>query len=157
MRPGWDEYFLRIMETVSERGNCDRGRLGCVMVKDKRIIATGYVGAPAGLDTCDDVGHLMKTSYDKRGGEHRHCVRTTHGEANAIAQCAKTGVSCDGATLYVKMEPCLDCAKLLVNAGIKRIVAAKKYHASHDSRDVLEKAGVKLELISEDIEEYDDQ
>ena len=119
-RPDWDEYFTEIMRTVGRRGSCDRGRSGCLIVKDKRVIATGYVGAPAGLPNCDEIGHLMKTVYDKDGGEREHCVRTTHAEANALAQCAKYGVSCDGATIYCKMEPCLDCTKLLINAGIKK-------------------------------------
>ncbi|RKX65521.1 MAG: cell division protein DedD [Tenericutes bacterium] len=155
-RPSWDEYFLEVMHAVSKRANCDRARLGAVIVKDKRIITTGYNGAPAGLATCDEIGHLMKTSYDKRGGEHQHCVRTTHAEANTIAQAARHGTSCNGATLYVKMEPCVDCAKLLINAGIKRVVAWKRYHAAHDSRKMLKDAGVKLEVINDDILEKDD-
>lgn len=154
-RPAWDDYFIEIMNTVAKRANCDRGRSGAVLVKGKQIIATGYVGAPAGLPTCDEVGHLIKVAYDERGGQHEHCVRTTHAEANAIAQAAKHGVATDGATIYCRMEPCLDCAKLLVNAGIKRIVCEKRYHAAHDSREMLKKAGVQLEVLKNEEMSYE--
>jgi dCMP deaminase len=154
-RPSWDEYFMEIMFTVGKRGNCDRGRSGAVLVKDRRVIATGYVGAPAGLNTCDQVGHLIKVAYDERGGQHQHCVRTTHAEANAIAQAARHGTSCDGATVYCKMEPCLDCAKLLINAGVKRVVADKHYHAGHDSRELLRNAGVQLDILHDEEEQYE--
>ncbi len=154
-RPSWDEYFLEIMRTVAKRANCDRGRSGAVIVKGKRLIATGYVGAPAGLPTCDEVGHLIKVVYDDRGGQHKHCVRTTHAEANAVAQAAKYGISIEGGTIYTKFEPCLDCAKLLINAGIKRVVCEKRYHAAHDSRRILKEAGVALEVLSDEEEEYE--
>lgn len=156
-RPSWDEYFSEIMRMVGTRGNCDRGRSGAVITKEKRIVSTGYVGAPAGLPTCDEVGHLMKVVYDERGGQHKHCVRTTHAEANAIANAAKHGVSVEGGTIYCKMVPCLDCVKLLINAGIKRVVAEKRYHADHDSRHVLHEAGVELVVKDESVEEYDEQ
>jgi len=154
-RPDWDKYFLEIMHTVAKRGSCDRGRSGAVLVKDKQIIATGYVGAPAGLPTCDEVGHLIKVVYDERGGQHKHCVRTTHAEMNAIAQAARRGVSCEGGTIYCQMEPCLDCTKLLINAGIKRVVCEKRYHAAHDSREFLEKAGVELVVMHDEEEQYE--
>ena len=156
VRPGWQDYFLKIMDTVAERANCDRGRAAAVVVRDKRIIATGYVGAPSGLPTCDEVGHLIKVAYDERGGQHKHCVRTTHAEMNAIAQAAKYGTPVDGATIYVKMSPCLDCTKLLVNAGIRRVVCRKRYHADHDSVRILREAGVEL-LVLEDVAETYDQ
>ena len=154
-RPDWDEYFLEIMDTVAKRANCDRGRAAAVIVKDRRILATGYVGAPAGLPTCDDVGHLIKVSYDERGGQHKHCVRTTHAEANAIAQAARHGTSIDGGTIYARMVPCLDCTKLLINAGIKRVVCQKRYHADHDSLRFLRDAGVVLDVLSDELEEYE--
>jgi dCMP deaminase len=156
-RPDWDEYFMGISREVATRATCDRGRNGCVIVKDKRIVATGYVGAPAGLKHCDEEGHLMKEVYDKSGQVTKHCVRTTHAEQNAIAQAAKFGVSVDGGTLYTKMEPCLDCAKLLINAGIKRIVANKRYHAGELSRQFLKEAGVELVVLTDEVEKYDEQ
>lgn len=152
VRPSWQAYFMEIMEGVSKRGTCDRGRAGAVLVRGKQIIATGYVGAPAGLPTCDEVGHLIKTVYDERGGKHDHCVRTTHAEMNALAQAAKFGAATDGCTVYCRMEPCFDCTKLMINAGIKKVVAQKHYHAAHDSRDALAKAGVEL-VVLEDVEE----
>ena len=154
-RPDWDEYFLQVMDTVAQRANCDRGRAASIIVKNKRIIATGYVGAPAGLPTCDEVGHLIKVAYDERGGQHKHCVRTTHAEANAIAQAAKHGTAIDGATIYIRMTPCLDCTKLLINAGIRRIVCRKRYHADHDSIAMLEQAGVELVVMSQEQLTYD--
>ena len=155
-RPDWQEYFLQVMDTVATRANCDRGRAAAVIVKDKRIVATGYVGAPTGLPTCDEVGHLIKTAYDERGGQHKHCVRTTHAEANAIAQAAKHGTSIDGAEIYIRMTPCLDCTKLLVNAGIVHVICRRRYHADHDSVEILEQAGVQLTVLSNEEEAYDE-
>lgn len=154
-RPDWDEYFLEIMSTVAKRGNCDRGRAGAVLVKNKQIIATGYVGAPAGLPTCDEVGHLMKTVYDERGGQHQHCIRTTHAEMNTIAQAARRGISTEGATIYCRMEPCWDCTKVIINSGIKRVVCERRYHAAHDSREMLVKAGVELVVLHDEEQQYD--
>lgn len=154
-RPTWDEYFTEMVLTVGKRGNCDRGRSGAVIVVDRHIVATGYVGAPVGCATCDEVGHLMKTVYDERGGEHQHCVRTTHAEANAIAQAAKRGSPIEGGTVYCKMTPCLDCTKLLINAGIKRVIALKRYHADHDSLRTLAEAGVELVVIEDAVEQYE--
>jgi dCMP deaminase len=155
VRPDWPEYFLRIMDTVATRANCDRGRAAALIVKGKRIIATGYVGAPAGLATCDEVGHLIKVAYDERGGQHKHCVRTTHAEMNAIAQAARYGTPIEGATIYTSMTPCLDCTKLLVNAGIARVVCRRRYHADHDSVRILKEAGVELAVLEERTETYD--
>ena len=157
VRPDWDTYFLEIMDTVAKRANCDRGRAAAVIVKDRRIIATGYVGAPAGLPTCDEVGHLIRVAYDERGGQKKHCVRTTHAEANAIAQAAKHGTSIDGGTIYTRMTPCLDCTKLLINAGIRRVVCQRRYHADHDSRVFLKQAGVELVVLSDEPQEYANQ
>lgn len=156
-RPSWDEYFIGISREVAKRATCDRGRSGCVIVKDKRIISTGYVGAPSKLPHCDEAGHLLKRILNDDGSKSLHCVRTTHAEANAIAQAAKYGVSIDGATLYVKMEPCLDCAKLIINSGIKRVVCEKKYHGAQLTRDYFKQAGVKLDVLSDEVQEYPDQ
>ncbi|HWS49060.1 MAG TPA: hypothetical protein VN174_03360, partial [Candidatus Methanoperedens sp.] len=89
VRPSWDEYFLELADAVSKRATCDRGRSGCVIVRDKRILVTGYVGSPAGLPHCDEVGHLMKTMVNEDGSKSDHCVRTVHAEQNAICQAAK--------------------------------------------------------------------
>ena len=128
-RPTWDEYFMEVLESVSKRSTCDRGRVGCVIVKDKQILVTGYAGAPAGLPHCDDVGHQFKKTIHEDGNITEHCVRTVHGEQNAICQAAKKGVSIDGATVYVRMTPCRTCAMLLINCGIARVYCERKYHA----------------------------
>lgn len=155
-RPSWDEYFMQIAEVVGTRATCDRGRSGCVAVRDKRILATGYVGAPAGLPSCDDLEHELHTVTNLDGTKTQHCVRTTHAEQNVIAQAARIGAALEGATLYVHMTPCYTCAKILVNAGIARIVAGMDYHASARSKEVLSDAGVKFELLSKSVERYPD-
>jgi dCMP deaminase len=156
-RPSWDEYFMKITYTVAERATCDRGKNGCVIARDKRILSTGYVGAPAGLPHCDEVGHQMKTVVHEDGSKSRHCVRTCHAEENAIVHAAKVGVSVDGATIYTKMVPCYSCAKMIVNAGLKRVVADKDYHASKESKKLFENAGVELLIINNQVEHYQDQ
>ncbi len=154
-RPSWDEYFMSIAELVGSRGTCSRGRSGCVVVRDKRILVTGYVGSPAGLPHCDEVGHEMhKVTRGDALESSEHCVRTAHAEQNAIAQAAKLGVSVDGATLYCHMTPCYTCAKLLINSGIKRIIAMKDYHASKRSKEIFEQSGIKLTIIDNTVEDY---
>lgn len=118
MRQSWDEYFLALAHHVATRATCDRLHAGCVLVRDKRILATGYNGSLPGADHCDDVGHLMVEG---------HCVATIHAEANAVANAARAGVSTMGATAYVTATPCWNCLKILVAAGIKRIVFDIEY------------------------------
>lgn len=134
-RPTWDEYFLDIAFSVAERSTCDRAHVGSVLVRDKRILATGYNGSPAGLPHCDEVGHLIVDG---------HCVRTLHAEQNAIIQAALHGISTEGATAYVTHQPCLTCAKMLINAGIQRVVYAGNY-LDNNSRVFLAEANVTLE------------
>lgn len=122
-RPSWDEYFMDIAKQVATRATCDRKHVGAVIVKDKVILSTGYNGSPRGMAHCDDIGHEMVEG---------HCIRTVHAEANAIAQAAKNGVSIDGSTLYTTASPCYDCFKLLINAGIKRIVYGEYYASRYD-------------------------
>mgnify|MGYP006086330913 CR=1 FL=1 len=154
MRPSWDSYFVELMQTIGKRATCDRGRSGCIIVKDKQIISTGYVGSPAGLAHCDDVGHLMKKVVDDDGTERMHCMRTIHAEQNAICQAAKHGTSLQGATLYCKMEPCRVCAMLIISCGIIRVVSEKRYHAAQESRDMFKAAGVILDVIEDEEEQY---
>ena len=119
VRPSWDEYFLKLAMLVSERATCPRMHVGCVLVRDKRILATGYNGSIAGQPHCDDVGCLIVDN---------HCVRTIHAEMNAIIQCAIHGVSTKGATAYITNMPCTTCSKALIGAGIKEIVIFSDYH-----------------------------
>jgi dCMP deaminase len=156
-RPSWDEYFLQMAELVGSRGTCDRGRAGTVITKNKRILSTGYVGSPVGLPHCDQVGHEMHTVTNEDGTVSKHCVRTAHCEQNAIANAARSGVALEGSTLYSKMVPCYICAKIIINAGIVRIVAIKDYHASKRSKDIFKTAGIELVIINNEVESYKDQ
>ncbi len=156
-RPDWDEYFMDIVKSISKRATCDRGRTACIVVKDKRILCTGYVGSPVGLPHCDEIGHLYETRYDANGKKSEHCIRTVHAEQNAIAQAAKYGISIDGSTIYMKLEPCFWCVKQMINAGIKRVVCMKRYHAAELSRKFLKEAGVKLDVLNDELEKYDKQ
>lgn len=155
-RLSWDEYFIGIMHAVSERQTCDRGKTGCVIVKDKRIVATGYAGSPIGCKHCDEVGHEMNTVIQENGTESKHCIRTTHAELNAIAQAARSGVSIDGGTLYVKMTPCYTCAKVIINAGIKRVVAENDYHGGTRGKEIFKESGISFELLKQEIVTYKD-
>lgn len=117
MRKDWDAYFLDIAEKVSERSTCDRLHVGAVIVKDKLIVSTGYNGSIRGQDHCSDVGHL----YNDEG----RCIRTIHAEQNAIIFADRDELQ--GSTAYVTHEPCETCSKLLIQAGIKRIVFKHPY------------------------------
>lgn len=145
---------MGIMDAVAKRATCDRGRSGCVIARDKRILATGYVGAPAGTPHCDEVGHEFMDYVDENGKISKHCVRTAHAEQNAIAHAARNGVALEGATLYNRMTPCYTCAKMIINAGIIRVVALHDYHTSARSKEIFKIAGVKFELIEDKIEQY---
>jgi len=155
-RPTWDEYFIKIMDMVGSRGSCDRGRSGCVITRDRRIISTGYVGSPVGLPHCDEVGHEMHTVIHEDGSQSRHCIRTAHAEQNAICEAARMGIALDGSTLYCKMTPCYTCAKMIINAGIKRVVCAQDYHASARSKEIFQEAGLEFALLSENMTTYSD-
>jgi len=148
---------MEIARAVAKRATCDRGRSGCVIARDKQILVTGYVGSPAGLPHCDDVGHQMKTVTHETGQQSQHCVRTTHAEQNAIVQAAKIGVAIDGGTLYCKMTPCAVCAKIIVSAGIKRVVCEKRYHAGQESEDMFRRVGALLDYFDESVEHYANQ
>ena len=156
-RPSWDSYFLDLIDHVASRATCDRGRSGCVIVRDNRVLATGYVGSPPRLEHCDEAGHLMRSVIDEDGKERQHCVRTIHAEQNAICQAARFGPSIDGATLYCKMEPCRVCAMLIISVGIKRVVCLKQYHAGADTRAMFAKAGIELTVVENAVEQYDRQ
>lgn len=130
-RPSWDDYFFEVMTAISKRATCNRGRSGCVIVKDKHIIAAGYVGAPSGMLSCDDIGHVIQEVVESDGSTGHHCIRTVHAEQNAICQAAKQGISIDGAELYCSMTPCRTCAMLIIQCGIKAVHCLSHYpHAS---------------------------
>ncbi len=157
IRPSWDEYFLEVMHALAKRATCDRGRTACVIVKDKQIVVSGYVGSPPGLPHCDEVGHLMKTVTHEDGTQSSHCMRTIHAEQNAICQAARRGVSVEGATMYCKLAPCRTCAMLLIASGIKRVVAEFRYHAGGEAEEMLKAAGVQLEFVHDEVQQYADR
>jgi dCMP deaminase len=154
-RPSWDEYFIQLANVVASRSTCDRGRSGSVIVKEKRILCTGYVGSPPGMPHCDEVGHLLRKVVDEDGTVRQHCMRTIHAEQNAIIQAARFGIPLGGATLYCRMVPCGNCAKSIVGAGITKVVCEKEYHASGDAKEIFSKCGVELVVLSEELETYE--
>ena len=156
-RPSWDTYFMGIMQQVAQRATCDRGKAGCVIVRDKQILCTGYVGSAAGQPHCDDAGHQLKTMVHEDGSSSQHCVRTIHAEQNAICQAAKQGISLQRATVYCRMEPCIVCARLLVNCGVVRVVCEKKYHRAQETRELFRQTKVKLEVVEDVVERYEKQ
>ncbi|MEL3906736.1 MAG: cytidine/deoxycytidylate deaminase family protein [Treponema sp.] len=157
VRPTWDEYFMEVCRAIAKRATCNRGRSGCVIARDNQLLVTGYVGAPRGLPHCDDAGHQFKKIQHEDGSVSQHCVRTVHAEQNAICQAAKRGISIDGATLYCKMTPCRTCAMLIINCGITRVIAEKRYHDSADSIEMFKQAGVTIEHLNDTVEEYTNQ
>ena len=124
-RPSWDTYFIDIAHLVSTRATCRRRSVGAVLVRDRRILATGYNGAPRGLAHCTEEGpHHDWPQGCMRAG---HCIRSLHAEQNALLQAAMIGVPCQGATMYVTCQPCNTCAKMLVNAGVKKVIFEGDY------------------------------
>ena len=156
-RLSWDEYFLGLADYIGTRATCDRGRSGCVIVKEKRILATGYVGAPVGLADCDEVGHKLHVVTNEDETQSIHCIRTAHAEQNAINNAARVGVAVQGGTIYCKMTPCYKCAQSIINAGIVRIVALKDYHAGKYTKEIFKQAKIKFEIIDKEIEKYEKQ
>lgn len=157
VRPSWDEYFMEVAAAVAKRATCDRGRTSCVIVRDRQILVTGYVGSPKGLPHCDEAGHLMKTVTHEDGHTSSHCLRTVHAEQNAICQAAKLGVGLKGATLYCRMAPCRTCAMMIINCGIERVVCQARYHAGAEAEELFAQAGVRLDFMGGELEAYPDQ
>ena len=143
-RPDIDEYFLKIASVVAERSTCHRHHVGAVAVKDKHILATGYNGAAAGLKDCLELGCLRDEMKIPSGTRHEIC-RGIHAEQNVIIQASLHGVSLEGATVYVTHTPCILCAKMLVNAKIKRFVTFGKY-ADESFLELFNEAGVEFEV-----------
>ncbi len=125
-RPSWDEYFMQLAGVVSSRSTCLRRRVGALIVRDKRILATGYNGAPSGIPHCLDVG-CLRQQMNIPSGERQELCRGLHAEQNAIIQAGLHGVSLRGGTIYVTLAPCTTCAKMIINAGLKRVVYRDTY------------------------------
>ena len=143
-RPSWDEYFLEIAALVKTRSTCIRRQVGAVFVRDKRVLATGYNGAPSGLKHCDEVGCLRERE-DVPSGERHELCRAIHAEQNALLQAAQHGVGLSGSVLYSTTQPCVLCAKMMINAGVKRIVALGGY-PDVLAREMLKEAGIEGEI-----------
>ena len=135
----WDEYFMNLAITVSERGTCDRAYVGCVIVnEDNRIVTTGYNGSIKGNPHCDEIGHTMRDG---------HCIATIHAEMNALLYCAKEGISVNGCKAYVTHFPCLNCTKSLIQAGINKIYYRYAYRVDEYAIELLERNSISYEKI----------
>ncbi|AUG59000.1 deoxycytidylate deaminase [Acetivibrio saccincola] len=142
MRPSWDEYFMDIVELIKTRSTCLRRQVGALIAKDKRILATGYNGAPTGCKHCEEVG-CLREKYKVPSGQRHELCRAIHAEQNAIVQAAYSGVSVKGATMYVTNQPCVLCAKMIINAGIEKIVFKGDY-PDEIAMDLLKEASVRV-------------
>ncbi|HLD88201.1 MAG TPA: cytidine/deoxycytidylate deaminase family protein [Candidatus Omnitrophota bacterium] len=136
-RPDWDEYFMKLAMLASERATCPRMHCGCVLVKAKNVIATGYNGSIPGDEHCDDAGCLLVDD---------HCVRTVHAEMNALIQAARRGHAVEGASAYITNMPCTTCAKALITAGVKRVVVFSDYHKTM-ATEFFAKAGAIIDRV----------
>ncbi len=141
-RPTWDQYFIDITHLVATRSTCMRRQVGALLVKDKNILATGYNGTPSGIRHCEEVGCLREQLKVPSGERHELC-RGLHAEQNAIIQAARHGVNIDGSTLYCTTMPCIICTKMLINAGIKRIVYEQGY-ADELAAGMVSEAGIEV-------------
>lgn len=148
MRKSWDEYFMEIAEIVKTRSTCLRRQVGAVIVKDNRIITTGYNGAPSGLRHCTDIGGCERERLHIPSGQRHELCRALHAEQNAIIQAATLGQSIEGASIYITHQPCVICAKMIVNAGIERIIVKEGY-PDQLSVDILTEAGLRIVMLGE--------
>ena len=139
-RARWADYFISIARQVASRSTCDRAHVGCVITRDRTILATGYNGSIRGAPHCDDVGHMM---------EEGHCITTVHAEANAVVQAAKNGTRIEGAVVYVTHFPCWPCFKLLANAGVCAVVFDAQYRADARVLDHADAFGPRIWHVSE--------
>ena len=142
MRPSWDEYFMEIVELIKSRSTCLRRQVGALIAKDKRILATGYNGAPIGCSHCEEVG-CLREKYKIPSGQRHELCRAIDAEQNAIVQAAYSGVSVKGATMYVTNQPCVLCAKMIINAGIEKIVFNGDY-PDELAMELLKEASVRV-------------
>lgn len=145
MRPPWDEYFMRMAHLAATRSTCLRRKVGAVIVKDRMVLSTGYNDTPRGLPNCGEGGCARCASEVPSGQGHDTCL-CLHAEQNAILQAAYHGVAIAGGTLYCTHQPCLICAKMIVNVGLRRLVFAGEY-PDPLAREVLEEAGVELSQV----------
>ena len=147
-RPSWDEYFMDMAVLTAKRSTCLRRQVGAVIVKDKHIIATGYNGAPRGVPHCDEKGGCLRQQLNVPSGERHELCRALHAEQNAIIQAATLGQSIEGGTIYVTNQPCVICAKMMINAGISRIVVKEGY-PDELAVEILREAGLSIVMLED--------
>ena len=147
-RPSWDEYFMDMAVLTAKRSTCLRRQVGAVIVKDKHIIATGYNGAPRGVPHSDEKGGCLRQQLNVPSGERHELCRALHAEQNAIIQAATLGQSIEGGTIYVTNQPCVICAKMIINAGIRRIVVKEGY-PDELAVEILREAGLSIVMLED--------
>ena len=145
-RPSWDEYFMGIAELTKKRSTCLRRNVGAVIVQDKHIIATGYNGAPRGIDHCAERNGCLRQELGIPSGERHELCRALHAEQNAIIQAASFGHSVEGATIYITHSPCAICSKMIINVGIKKIFVGEQYPDDF-ATEILSEAGLKIVVL----------
>ena len=146
-RPSWDEYFMEMAELTAKRSTCLRRKVGAVIVKDRHAVATGYNGAPRGIIHCEEKGGCLRQQLNVPSGQRHELCRALHAEQNAIIQAAVMGNSIEGGTIYITHQPCAICAKMIINAGITRIVIREGY-PDELAASILDEAGLKIEQLS---------
>ena len=148
IRPSWDEYFMEAAELASTRSSCLRRHVGAVIVKDRRIIATGYNGAPQGLAHCGELGGCLREKLGVPSGQRHELCRAVHAEQNAIVQASAMGIGIEGADMYITHQPCSVCAKLIINAGINKIIVKEGY-PDEMAISLLHEAGKKVIMLKD--------
>lgn len=146
-RPSWDEYFMGISKLVATRSTCLRRNIGAVLVKNRQILSTGYNGPPKGVEHCDEKGGCLRKQLNIPSGQRHELCRAAHAESNCISQAAANGVNTNGATIYCTNFPCVTCSKILINAGIKKIIFKEDYGSEVDdnlSKNLLKEANVEV-------------
>ena len=147
-RPGWDEYFMEMAVLTARRSTCLRRQVGAVIVNDRHIVSTGYNGAPRGLKHCSERGGCIREKMNVPSGERHELCMALHAEQNAIIQAATLGQSIESAMIYITHQPCSICAKMIINAGLRRIVVKEGY-PDKLSVEILEEAGLKIVTMAE--------
>lgn len=147
-RPKWDDYFMEMAALTAKRSTCMRRQVGAVIVKNKHIIATGYNGAPKGLKHCNERGGCLREKMNIPSGERHELCVALHAEQNAIIQAATTGQSIENSAIYITHQPCAICAKMIINAEIRRIVVKEGY-PDELSVDILQEAGLKIVMLGD--------
>lgn len=145
-RPDWDNYFMEIAEVVAKRSNCCRRSVAAVIVKDNRVISTGYNGTPRGITNCFD-GGCERCNSDVKSGEGLTDCICAHAEENAIVQAAYHGISVKDSTIYTTFSPCPYCTRMIINSGIKEVIYKDLYTIEQKSIELLEKAGIKFRKL----------